>query len=206
MPVHSAGPRLYRSVPFRFLVKHTGSASAAKQSNISMNLTPFVDMMTILVTFLLMVFNASGALLHAQAGLTLPDAERTDTLQDAPVIIVSKENITYQGNPIATVKEVLDDDTPTFKIEALYLKLDADGKKIKEEVSLGKSRGGLPLRAAVIKACEAAKAGVRSKDLCPDGLAILQADKDTDARLINKIVNTAKAAGFDNILFAAQHK
>ena len=39
-----------------------------------------------------------------------------------------------------------------------------------------------------------------------DGLAILQADETTDARLINKIVNTAKAAGFDNLLFAVKNK
>jgi biopolymer transport protein ExbD len=37
-------------------------------------------------------------------------------------------------------------------------------------------------------------------------LAILQADETTDVRLINKIVNTAKAAGFDNLLFAVKNK
>jgi len=42
--------------------------------------------------------------------------------------------------------------------------------------------------------------------VCPDGLAILQADESTDARLINKIVVTAKAAGFDNLLFAVKNK
>ena len=58
MPVHSAGPRLYKSVPFKHLVKKAGSASGgAKGSNIALNLTPFVDMMTILVTFLLMVLS-----------------------------------------------------------------------------------------------------------------------------------------------------
>ena len=37
-------------------------------------------------------------------------------------------------------------------------------------------------------------------------LAILQADLTTDVRVINKIVNTAKAAGFDHLLFAANKK
>ena len=58
MPVHAAGPRLYRSVPFKHLVHKSGSAAGARASNISLNLTPFVDMMTILVTFLLMVFSS----------------------------------------------------------------------------------------------------------------------------------------------------
>jgi len=202
MPVHSAGPRLYHSVKFRHLVKHTGSAAENRASNVSMNLVPFVDMMTILVTFLLMVFSATGQLLQAQKGLELPIADSRDTLQLAPVIIVTKSEITYQGQLVATTESVLRDDSPTFKIDALYERLDAAAKKIKEEVGLGK----LPKDLA--KACEDAKQNIRPQPgkICPDGLAILQADESTDVRLINKIVNTSKAAGFDNLLFAVKNK
>ena len=112
MPVHSAGSRLYRSVPFKHIVKHTGSSAHHASSNISLNLTPFVDMMTILVTFLLMVFSSSGELLQAQKGLELPMAESHDTLQQAPVIIVTKSEITYQGQLVATTESVLRDDSP----------------------------------------------------------------------------------------------
>ena len=200
MPVHSAGPRLYSSVPFKHLVKHTSGGNRA--SNISLNLTPFVDMMTILVTFLLMVFSSTGQLLQAQKGLELPMAESRDTLQQAPVIIVTKSEISYQGQMVATVESVLRDDSPTFKIDALFERLDAASKKIKEEVGLGKMPKDL------VKACEEAKQNIRPTPghICPDGLAILQADEATDVRLINKIVNTAKAAGFDNLLFAVKNK
>src|SRR5215469_2683261 len=98
MPVHSAGPRLYHSIPCKHLVKKSGSAGGgARATNIALNLTPFVDMMTILVTFLLMVFSSTGQLLQAQKGLELPIAESRDTLQQAPVIIVTRSEITYQG-------------------------------------------------------------------------------------------------------------
>jgi biopolymer transport protein ExbD len=202
MPVHSAGPRLYHSVPFKHLVRKAGSAAGSRASNISLNLTPFVDMMTILVTFLLMVFSSTGQLLQAQKGLELPMADSQDTLQEAPVIIVTKQEITYQGQLVATVESVLRDDSPTFKIDALFERLDAASKKIKEEIGLGKREK------ALIKACEEAKQGIRPKPgaICPDGLVILQADESTDVRLINKIVNTAKAAGFDNLLFAVKNK
>jgi biopolymer transport protein ExbD len=202
MPVHSAGPRLYHSVHFKHLVKKHGSAGGAgRATNISLNLTPFVDMMTILVTFLLMVFSSTGQLLQAQKGLELPLAESRDTLQQAPVIIVTKGEITYQGQLVATTESVLRDDSPTFKIDALYERLDAAAKKIKEDVGLGRMPKDLQ------KACEDAKQGiVVAGKLCPDGLAILQADQATDVRLINKIVNTAKAAGFDNLLFAVKNK
>ncbi|MBA3457982.1 MAG: biopolymer transporter ExbD, partial [Deltaproteobacteria bacterium] len=115
MPVHRAGSRLYHSVPFKHLVKKSGSASGARSSNISLNLVPFVDMMTMLVCFLLMVFSASGELLQAQRGLDLPIADSKQTLQQAPVIIVTKSEITYQGQLVATVDSALRDDSPTFK-------------------------------------------------------------------------------------------
>ena len=75
MPVQSAGPRLYRSVKFKHLVRGSGSAAGGRAANISLNLTPFVDMMTILVTFLLMVFSSTGQLIQAQKGLDLPIAQ-----------------------------------------------------------------------------------------------------------------------------------
>ena len=202
MPVHSAGPRLYRSVKFKHLVRGAGSAAGGRTSNIALNLTPFVDMMTILVTFLLMVFSSTGQLLQAQKGLELPIAQARETLQQAPVIIVTKSEITYQGQLVATVDSVLRDDSPTFKIDALFERLDAEAKKIREGIALGRQPKDL------LKACEDAKSNLRPAPgkICPDGLAILQADESTDARLINKIVNTAKAAGFDNLLFAVKNK
>lgn len=203
MPVHAAGPRLYRSIPFKHLVKHSGSAHGGRASNISLNLVPFVDMMTMLVCFLLMVFSASGELLQAQRGLELPIAEFKHELQQAPVIIVTNQDITFQGNLVATVDAALADDNAGFKIEALYERLEGEAKKIKETVTMGELKDK-HLR----QACEDRKNNIRKPGAaqCPEGLAILQADENTDARLINKIVNTAKAAGFDNLLFAVKKK
>src|SRR3954468_3200096 len=155
MPVHAAGPRLYRSIKFKHLVRDAGSAAGGRASNISLNLTPFVDMMTILVTFLLMVFSSTGQLPQAQKGLELPIAERRETLQQAPVIIVTKSEITYQGQLVATTESVLRDDSPTFKIDALYERLDAASKKIKEDVGLGK------LPKDLVKSCDEAKQNIR---------------------------------------------
>src|ERR1700743_3670147 len=118
MPVHSAGPRRYKSIKFKHLVKGSLGGGGGRASNISLNLTPFVDMMTILVCFLLMVFKSTGQLLEAQKGLELPYAEARETLQQAPVIIVTKTEITYQGQLVSTVDSALRDDSPTFKIDA----------------------------------------------------------------------------------------
>ncbi|HWO23534.1 MAG TPA: biopolymer transporter ExbD [Kofleriaceae bacterium] len=202
MAIHAAGSRLYRSIKFHHLVKHTGSHGGGRASNISLNLVPFVDMMTILVCFLLMVFSSSGQLLQAQKGLELPIAQTTATLQEAPIIIVTRSDITYQGQSIITTELALKDDSATFKIDLLYERLEAAARKIKEDVGLGR------IDKKLLEACEKAKNNIRPEPgmVCPDGLAILQADESTDARLINKIVNTAKAAGFDNLLFAVKNK
>lgn len=201
MAIHAAGPRLYRSIRFKHLVKHT--AGGSRSTNISLNLVPFVDMMTILVCFLLMVFSANGQLLQAQKGLELPIAQSSDTLQEAPVIIVTRSDITYQGQSIITTELALKDDAAHFKIDLLYERLESASRKIKEDVGLGRKYDK-----KLLESCEKAKNGIRAEagKVCPDGLAILQADEGTDARLINKIVNTAKAAGFDNLLFAVKNK
>ena len=199
MPVHKAGPRLFRSLPFKHLAK--GVASGGKRStNVSMNLTPFVDMMTILVTFLLMVFSTSGELLKAQKGLELPKADRKETLQIAPIITVTKTDLSFQGNQVASLDSLLKDENPQMKIEALFLRLDAVGKKIKEDMATGKDK-----RAK--KACDDFNAGlIDPTNLCPVGLVILQADEETDARVITMVVTTAKYANFDNLLFAVKKK
>lgn len=202
MPVHAAGPRLYGSVKFKHLVKKSGSGAGNRASNVSLNLTPFVDMMTILVCFLLMVFSSSGELLQAQKGLELPKAQSQLPLQQAPIIIITKDIVTYKGTEIGKVDTIIKDDSPSGRIDALWEKLDADAKKIKELISFGKYEKDL------LASCEKMKQGLRPEPgkTCPDGLAILQADEGTDVRLINKIVVTAKLAGFDNLLFAVSNK
>jgi biopolymer transport protein ExbD len=201
MPVHTAGPRLFKSIKFDHLAK--GGGSTKKNMNIHLNLTPFVDMMTILVTFLLMVFSATGQILQAQKGLELPKADSKDVLQTAPVIVITRNEITYQGQHIASVDSVLHDDSPTLRIDALYDRLQDASQKIADDVRQGK------LSQQAKKSCDDMKNGLRppaGQELCPLGLAIVQGDENTDARLINKVVKTAKDAGFDNLLFAIKNK
>lgn len=213
MPVHAAGARLFKGLKFRHLVKQHGSGHG-RASNIALNLVPFVDMMTILVSFLLMVFSSTGALLQTQQGLELPKAKSKAVLQGAPIIMVTKGEITVivgrSGLMITTVEAVLRDESPTSKIDALHERLEAAAKAIKADVIAGvvpaTSQESMTAK-EMIKACEEAKT-MRPEPgkACPDGLAILQADETTDVRVINKIVNTARLAGFDNLMFAIKNK
>jgi biopolymer transport protein ExbD len=214
MPVRAAGPRLYRSIKFQHLGKaiHGGT----RNSNVSLNLTPFVDMMTILVTFLLMVFSASGEILRAHQGLELPLARSKAALQKAPIIQITETSIAVliqedsSAMPImkdvAAVRSLLDNPPPTLKVDALHEILKATYDNIHNDIAAEKN-----ITKAELEACQREQAGlppITKGDktvLCPDGLAVVQADKKTDARIISMVVNTARQAGFEKLLFAIKY-
>ncbi len=211
MPVHPGGPRLYRSIKFEHLA--AGAGGGGRASNVALNLTPFVDMMTILVTFLLMVFSASGEILQAQKGLELPQAARAQALQQAPIVIISRTEIVViiqesdsampRTLAIASVDSVLQDQSPTWKIDSLHEVL----KAAYDDIHNNRIPTGRGYDKEQIAACDREKQGlppIEGKPLCPDGLAIVQADKETDARVINMVVNTARGAGFEKLLFAVK--
>ena len=153
MAIHVPGPRLLSSIKFKYLVKGAGSAGGPRAANVSLNLTPFVDMMTILVTFLLMVFSSSGELLTAQKGLDLPLAVSQAELQMAPIIVIDKTDIKFINGPtpqqIASVDATLKDEG--MKVEALFERLEAADRAIKDGVRDGKLPKDLK------KACEDAQ-------------------------------------------------
>jgi biopolymer transport protein ExbD len=197
MPVHPAGPRLYSSIPFRHLAQvGTGSGRAV---NVALNVTPFVDMMTILVTFLLMVFSASGELLSAQQGLQLPNATNKDKLKQAPVIIVTRDSITFDGRQMAEVSAIESDSSMEFKISTLYDRLRQENVRFltdgKEKLS-DKERGY----------CDDPPPNPKPEEICLQGLLILQADRETSAKVLNRVIKTAYAAEYPNIMFAVNRR
>lgn len=200
MPVHPGGPRLYSSIPFKHLAQVGGHG--VKAVNASLNVTPFVDMMTILVTFLLMVFSASGEILVSQKGLELPDATNKDLLRRAPVIIIARDAITFNNEMMADPIAIMNDSSPEWKVPELYDRLTQERQAF--EVQMRK----LPNSDAEKKKCINVdkKPDPKPADMCLRGLAILQADKATPAKVLNRVFMTAKAADYKNLLFAVNRR
>lgn len=196
MPVHVAGPQLFKSIPFKVLAQkdHAGGGAV----NVSLNVTPFVDMMTILVTFLLMVFSSSGELLQAQKGLKLPDASTQKGLRQAPIIVVSRDEIGIDGTQMGKVQDIEEDESMEWKIITLYDELRARKTRFKMEFD--------SLNDVERENCLNPKPDPKPLEMCLDGLIILQADKGTSAKVLNRILKTAYAAEFPNIMFAVNHK
>ena len=193
MAIHAAGPRLFSSIPFRHL--GAGARGGRKAQNVYLNVTPFVDMMTILVTFLMMVFSASGELISAQRGMVLPSATRKEELKKAPIIIVTRDSITFNGQPMGDVNAIMADTSMEYKIIELYDRLRAEKTAF--------------LMSGLDKLSEQEKEYCRDgfvpkgpAEICLNGLLILQADKDTNAKIINRILKTAFDAEYPNLMFA----
>lgn len=197
MPVHPAGPRLFSSIPFKHLAQHGGGSS--RDTDVHLNITPFVDMMTILVTFLLMVFSASGEILMAQKGLTLPDAENDRMLRQAPILIVSKQAITFNQKVLADPR-LIDKEQKVGKIiEQLHKGLLKESDKFDVEKLPKKEQEYCKNKAKYINK----KTGMPDSDkTCLEGLLILQADKQITAKVLNRVLFTARQAKYNNIMFA----
>lgn len=195
MSIHIPGPRLYHSIPFKHLAKaaHKGGGGAA---GANLNLTPFVDMMTILVSFLLMVFSATGDILTSQPGMELPGAGQQDELQKAPVITVTQSSITFNNVHVAETQTVFDDPPDQWKVTELF-------DKMQHEFNLFKM-GYEALPDSERRRCERPDPSDPLK--CRKGLAILQADRRVKAKVINRVIKTSNAAGYTNLMFAVERR
>jgi biopolymer transport protein ExbD len=222
MPVKVAGPRIYSSIKFHHLAH--GANLTHRASNLYINVTPLVDLMTVLVTFLLMVFSASGQILQAAKGLELPVAAQQAELQEAPIVMVTSQGISViiqdqhssmpQTKDLATIASLLENPPPTMMIDSLLEILKSSAENIKNAIAPLKQdgKGGKGYTKDQIIACQREDDKLpaiiknKVKIICPDGLAIVQADKLTDARIINMVVNTARQAGFEKLLFAVKYQ
>ncbi len=200
MAIHAAGPRLFKSIPFRHIAAgRKGEGVAGGAVNVRLNVVPFVDMMTILVTFLLMVFATDGALLAAQAGLKLPDAARKAKLKKAPLIVVTKDQVTFQGEGVARVEDLVATESLEWKVVPLF-----DAMKLEQQRFL---QTGYSNMSEVERGyCENRKPNPQPHEICLDGLVILQADRDTPIKVLNRVVKTAYAANYMNIMFAVNRR
>ena len=198
MPVKSPGPRLYNAVPFKHLAQ--GAKTGAKRKvDVYLNVTPFVDMMTILVTFLLMVFAASGELISAQRGLVLPNATNQDKLKRSPIVIVTRDTVTFNGQRVGDVGQISRDEGMEWKIVELY-------DRLRQEKTSFRMTGFDKLPPQEQEYCTHPVPNPKPDEICLDGLLILQADRDTPAKVLNRVLKTAYAAEYPNIMFAVNRR
>ena len=170
------GPRLRKFIPLKFVTKH---GMGKKSGYADLNLTSMVDMLTILVVFLLQTFSASGELLTVSKNITLPEAVNYRDLEVAPIISISRDSVTLNGDPKADSGELSRADTPDWKIAQLH----DDLVVLKNNFKL-----------------------LHPNPEDWKGLVIVQSDKNIDFKVIKKVMYTCAVAGYNNVNFAVQQR
>lgn len=210
MAIHEPGPRLFSSIPFKFLGGAKGGGGR-KQLDLNLNVVPFVDMMTILTTFLLMSFSATGEIIMSQKGVKLPDATNKAQLRKAPVIVISADAITFNGEGMGDPRALDSDTSMEWKIVELYERLRAE--KTAFEMHFDEMTDGEKKKCRCPPGSWYDEGGDRCAPgeappvaMCLRGLLILQADKRTSAKVINRVLKTSYAADYRNIMFAINQR
>jgi biopolymer transport protein ExbD len=178
MPFHAPGPHLYSSIKLEAasskLKKH-----GRKSLYEALNLVAYIDMMTMLVIFLLMSFSATGEILFVQKNIVLPEASNWSELERAPVIAMSSDVVTLDGKQMATMDELMQDNTTgDFKLPELHDVL----VTLKNNYKLLHPNEEF------------------------NGIAIVQADKAVEFKALRKVMFTAQVAGYNNVNFAVGQK
>jgi len=108
MPIQTPTRRLMHNVGLEFVAKKV-SGGGHRPTSASLSLTSMIDFLVVTVVFLLMTFSASGETPIAQ-GLTIPKAENTLDMIDAPIVAVVGSQILVDGAPGGNTRAVEESD------------------------------------------------------------------------------------------------
>lgn len=170
-PGKRPGERLLKSKVF----SKKGGFGRKKGGYASLNLTPMVDMFTIIVIYLIMNFSSDGDILYMSKDIQLPNITSKAKLERAPVIGVSADSISLDGARVIDTEELKKDET--WNVPALEEKLRESRQKIEQSQAL---LGGAPFR----------------------GLINVQVDKAVPFKVLKKVMFACNQAGFGSINFA----
>ncbi|MBI3071716.1 MAG: biopolymer transporter ExbD [Deltaproteobacteria bacterium] len=141
-----------------------------------LNITPMLDMMTILLVFLILNFTASSTNVNLSDQLALPGSTTSEPPKESTAISVTKTAILVEDEPVVPV--------------------------VRGTIEASHKRGGdtgfviLPLLAALSKQSERMRKLAAAKDSAFEPEAIIVADKTTPYRLLNEVFYTSGEAKF----------
>lgn len=178
-----------------------GRATPNKRSVVAvLSLTAMVDLFTVLVVFLLQNYNETGEVIEIPKGVSLPEAQQTRALPPANVIVISTEDILFNGKPVAQYNEVRDQqDWEVVGVLDNVRRAIEEGQEQKESL-----RG--KIKQAVQKAQSQKSALVEGEEAVPEvdefRKITIQADRDVDFLTMKKVMYSVTEAGIIEINFA----
>jgi biopolymer transport protein ExbD len=172
MAIHHPGRRLLHAVPLKFVQKKA-TGGGHRSVSTSLNLTPMIDFLFMIVVFLLMSFSASGEI-PIDKNVKLPKAENTMDMVEAPMIAINGNQILVDGTAAGSTRAV-EEAGRMQRIDELF-------NLLKQKREQWKSiQGG-------------------SGKVFP-GVCVLQVDQNVQALVVKSVFQTAAFAGYPNVSF-----
>ncbi len=158
-------------------MKRNGVRNRLRPSS-SLILTSLMDILTVLVLFLLKSFVLEGEAVTPVPGVSLPQSSSQTAPRSGIVIAIFNDSVMLNGEVVATVsKSTTSDD---LMISPLAKKLDESREQAQE---IARLRGG------------------DSKDTF-DGTVSIQGDRDINFAILQRVMYTCSASGYDHISLA----
>jgi len=176
MPIVTPGKRPGIRLAKSKVFGKKGGFGKKKSGYAGLNLTPMVDMFTIIVIYLLQNFSQDGDILFMTKEIQLPSITSKTTLDRAPVVSVSAESVLVDGVKVIDTAELTRD--ATMNVPAL------------EEVMQEKKRN--------IQQSAALLGGIKTFE----GRLNVQADKGVKFQVLKKVMFACNVAGFGALNFA----
>lgn len=163
------GRRLMHFVPLRF-VHEKVTGGARRDVDAPLNLIPMIDFLIVITVFLLMSFSTSGEI-PVDKHITLPKAENTLDMLNAPMVAITGSQILVDGTPAGSTRAI-EEANRLQRLDELFNIL-----KAKRETWRTVSNDPFP------------------------GVVILQIDRNVPALIVKSVFQTAAFAGYPNVSF-----
>jgi biopolymer transport protein ExbD len=141
-----------------------------------LNLIPLIDILSVMVAFLL-VYSTDVELLQNPKGVSIPQSVTDARPKQSVVVMVTKDALLVQGEPVATFAEVSDPRTQLIE----------------------------PLRKVLQRPMGGPDAEARDADFTSQEVTVM-ADKDLPYEVLRKVLATCTAASYGKISLAVMQK
>ena len=138
-----------------------------------LRLTSMMDILTVLLLFLLKSFVVEGEALTPVPGVNLPESSSETTAQASVVIAIFDDAVMMDGEVVALVSEAVASED--LYIESLADHLDQAREKV---LNIARARGS---------------------DEEFEGMVSIQGDRDIDFAILQRVMYTCSALGYENI-------
>lgn len=132
MSIHAPSSRIGSSVA-KMKTMGKSSLGGKKSPIVHLNVVPMIDMFTILVIFLLMMFSATGDILYQQRDIKMPRAYHQKPLSRLPIIAISRSVVVFEGTKVMDTPMLTEKEFPDMKVPVLEKVLKMAHEQYKRE-------------------------------------------------------------------------